>query len=225
MVHRFRNRTDAGQRLAEVLTEYADKTDVVVLGLVRGGMPVAFEVARSLRLPLDICLVRKLGVPGSKELAMGAITEGGAQVLNQEIIDELSISSRIVAIVAAREQKILSHRESLYRAWRTIYPLQDKTVLLIDDGLATGATMRSAIAAVTTQQPKAIIVAVPVGVQRVCDSLTNSGTVKGCICLLKPEPFQSVGLWYDDFTQITDAEVCTILYQANQGQSQNQQAN
>jgi putative phosphoribosyl transferase len=223
-VYRFRNRTDAGQRLAEVVNEYSDRPDVVVLGLARGGMPVAFEVARSLRLPLDVCLVRKLGVPGSKELAMGAITEGGAQVLNQEIIDELSISPRIVAIVAAREHKVLAHRESLYRAWRTIYPLRDKIVLLIDDGLATGASMRSAITIVRTQQPKAIVVAVPVGVQRVCDALSDSGMLNRCICLLKPEPFQSVGLWYDDFTQITDAEVCAILHQANQGQSQNQQA-
>jgi putative phosphoribosyl transferase len=220
MVHRFHNRIEAGQRLAEVLGEYADRGDVVVLGLARGGLPVAFEVARSWCLPLDVCLVRKLGVPGSKELAMGAITEGGARVLNQEIIDELCISPRMVAIIAAKEHKVLARRESLYRPWRKIYPLQDKTVLLIDDGLATGATMRSAIAIVTTQQPKAIAVAVPVGVKRVCDSLTNSGMVKGCVCLLKPEPFQSVGLWYDDFTQTTDAEVCAILHQANQRQIQ-----
>jgi putative phosphoribosyl transferase len=171
MFHRFRNRSEAGQRLAEALLEYANGANVVVLGLARGGIPVAFEVARRLQVPMDVCLVRKLGVPGSKELAMGAITTGGFQVLNEEVIKEFGIAPKTLASVAASEKIVLTQRENLYRSGRPALQLHDKTVLLIDDGLATGATMRAAIAAVAAQQPAAIVVAAPVGTHQICTSI------------------------------------------------------
>jgi putative phosphoribosyl transferase len=217
MIHRFQNRREAGQRLAEALIEYRKNANVVVLGLARGGVPVAFEVARRLHLPLDVCLVRKLGVPGSEELAMGAITISGLQVLNKEIIKAFSITPEIIASVAASEQNVLTWRENLYRSGRKAYPLFGKTVLLIDDGLATGATMRAAIAAVATQKPAMIIVAVPVGSRQICTSivLTESAFVRRCVCLIKPEPLHAIGLWYEDFRQTSDAEVCSLLKQAD----------
>jgi putative phosphoribosyl transferase len=218
MNHRFRNRRAAGQRLAEALIEYANNINIVVLGLARGGIPVAFEVARHLHVLLDVCLVRKLGVPGSEELAMGAITAGGVQVLNEEIIKEFGITPEIIASVAAREQNVLTNRENLYRSGRKAYPLFGKTVLLIDDGLATGATMRAAIAAVATQKPAMIIVAVPVGARQICTSIAfaESAFVRRCVCLIKPEPLHAIGLWYEDFTQTSDAEVCSLLKQADE---------
>jgi putative phosphoribosyl transferase len=221
MIHRFRNRREAGQRLAEALMEYANNTDIVVLGLVRGGIPVAFEVARRLQVPLDVCLVRKLGVPDSEELAMGAITTGGMRVLNEEIIEELGITPETIASVADREQNVLTQRENIYRSERKTCPLFGKTVLLIDDGLATGATMRAAIAAVTVKQPTTIIVAAPVGSHQICNGITFSerALVNRCVCLIKPEPLHAIGLWYEDFTQTSDAEVCALLKQAGEGNS------
>jgi putative phosphoribosyl transferase len=218
MIHRFRNRREAGQRLAEALIEYANNTNIVVLGLARGGIPVAFEVARHLHLPLDVCLVRKLGVPGSEELAMGAITAGGVQILNKEIIKEFGITPEIIASVAASEKITLTQRENLYRSGRPALQLHDKTVLLIDDGLATGATMRAAIAAVATQKPAIVIIAVPVGSRQICTSIvfTESPLVRRCVCLIKPEPLHAIGLWYEDFTQTSDAEVCSLLKQTDE---------
>jgi putative phosphoribosyl transferase len=202
---RFRNRTDAGRQLASQLTEYRDRPDVIVLALPRGGVPVASEVAASLRAPLDVFVVRKLGVPGHPELAMGAIAAGGIQVLNEDVIGELGISHAAVQQVAAREQVELDRRDRLFRGDRNPPMVQDKTVILIDDGLATGATMEAAIVALRRWNPAAIVVAVPVGAKETCTRL--AGLADRVVCATMPDPMQAVGLWYDDFAQTTDEEV------------------
>src|SRR5688572_3497884 len=194
---RFRDRTDAGRLLARRLERYSNRNDVFVLGLPRGGVPVAYEVARSLRVPLDVFVVRKLGVPGHEELAMGAIASGGVRLLNDEVVDALGIPGPLIDQVARREQAELERREQLYRGNRPLVSLTNKTVILVDDGLATGSTMRAAVAAIRRQQPKEIIVAVPVGAPSTCDEMRE--VAEDVVCLRTPEPFVAVGLWYRDF--------------------------
>jgi putative phosphoribosyl transferase len=209
----FSNRTAAGQQLADSLLIYADRPDVLVLGLPRGGLPVAYEVARVLHAPLDTCLVRKLGVPGYKELAMGAIASGGVRVLNDDVITELRISQQDIEKVAARELKELQRRDRAYRGDRPQPDITDRTVILVDDGIATGSSMRSAIAALKPQHPAALIVAIPVAAQEACTILKTE--VEEVVCLMTPKPFHSLSLWYKDFPQTTDKEVRKLLAQSD----------
>jgi predicted phosphoribosyltransferase len=206
---RFRNRTDAGRQLAEKLAAYANRPDVLVLALPRGGVPVAFEVARAFGAPLDVFLVRKLGVPGYEELAMGAVATGGVRVLNDEIVRGLGISEHEIDAVVARELRELSRRDRLYRGDRPPSDVAGRTVILVDDGLATGATMRAAIAAVRQQQPARIVIAVPTASPDTCEAL--KAEADDVVCAMTPEPFLAVGHWYEDFTQTTDDEVRELL--------------
>ena len=205
----FLNRAEAGELLAARFTELADRDDVIVLALPRGGVPVGYEVARSLRVPLDVFVVRKLGVPGHEELAMGAIATGGVRLLNHEVVDALDIPGELIEQVARREGAELDRRERLYRGNRPFVSLTNKTVILIDDGLATGSTMRAAVAAVRRQEPDGIIVAVPVSAPSTCDEMRD--VADHVVCLRTPEPFVAVGLWYRDFSETSDAEVGTLL--------------
>src|SRR5437660_6455575 len=209
---RFRNRTDAGRRLAEKLAAYADRPDALVLALPRGGVPVGHEVARALGAPLDVFLVRKLGVPGYEELAMGAIATGGVRVLNDEIVRGLGISEHEIDAVVTRELHELARRVRLYRGDRPPPDVGGRTVILVDDGLATGATMRAAVAALRRQQPARIVVAVPTASPEMCEALRAE--VDDVICAITPQPFQSVGLWYEDFSPTTDEEVRELLARA-----------
>jgi putative phosphoribosyl transferase len=206
---RFRNRTEAGKLLASQLTQYANRPDVLVLGIPRGGVPVAFEVATALNAPLDICLVRKLGVPGNQELAMGAIAAGGFQVLNEELLDWLRISGHTIAEVAEREFQELQRHDRIYRGDRLLPTIRDRIVILVDDGLATGSMMRAAIGVLKPQQPQRIIIAVPVAPLDTCDRLRTE--VDEVVCLMTPEQFCGIGLWYEDFAPTTDDEVCELL--------------
>lgn len=206
---RFRNRTDAGRRLAEKLAAYADRPDVLVLALPRGGVPVGYEVSRALGAPLDVFLVRKLGVPGYEELAMGAVASGGVRVLNDEIVRGLGISEDEIDAAVARELQELARRERLYRGDRPPPDVAGRTVILVDDGLATGATMRAAVAASRQQHPARIVVAVPTASLDTCEAL--KAEADDVICAMTPEPFFAVGHWYEDFTQTTDNEVRELL--------------
>ena len=210
----FKDRSDAGKRLAAKLQVYANRPDVVVLGLPRGGIPVAFEVARKLRLSLDVFVVRKLGVPGREELAMGAIASGGIEVLNDNIVRGLNISREIIESVARKQGEELKRREQLYRGNRASLNVRDLTVILVDDGLATGATMRAAVQALRRQKPVSIIVAVPVASPEACQELGDEAD--DIVCAITPEPFYSVGSWYEDFSQTTDDEVRTLLKMAHE---------
>jgi predicted phosphoribosyltransferase len=210
---RFRNRTDAGRQLAEKLAAYANRPDVLVLALPRGGVPVGCEVARALGAPLDVFLVRKLGVPGYEELAMGAVATGGVRVLNDEIVRGLGISEHEIDAVVARELRELSRRDRLYRGDRPPSDVAGRTVILVDDGLATGATMRAAVQALRQQQPGRIVAAVPTASPDTCQVL--KAEADDVICAITPEPFFAVSHWYDDFTQTTDDEVRELL--ARQG--------
>ena len=205
----FTNRAEAGELLAARFTELADRDGVIVLALPRGGVPVGYEVARSLRVPLDVFVVRKLGVPGHEELAMGAIASGGVRLLNHEVVDALGIPGALIDQVARREQAELERRERLYRGNRPPVSLTNKTVILIDDGLATGSTMRAAVAAIRRQEPARIIVAVPVGAPSTCEEMRD--VADDVVCLRTPEPFVAVGLWYRDFSETSDAEVGELL--------------
>ena len=205
----FRDRAEAGRRLAVQLTDYANRPDVLVLALPRGGVPVAYEVARELRVPLDIFLVRKLGVPGREELAMGAIATGGVKVINNDIVRYLQIPGEVIDAVAMDEQRELERRERAYRDDRPAPDVRGKTVILVDDGLATGSTMRAAAAALRKQEPARIVVAVPVSAVQTCDEYSMG--VDEIVCAVTPEPFQAVGLWYEDFSQTTDDEVRDLL--------------
>ena len=205
----FRDRTDAGQRLAAELQKYANRPDVMVLALPRGGVPVAYEVAEELRAPLDVFLVRKLGVPGHEELAMGAIAMGGVRVLNTDVVNYLNIPDEVIDAVAAEEQIELSRREKLYRGERPVPNVRGQTVILVDDGLATGSSMRAATDALRKQEPARIIVAVPVSAPQTCEELQMQ--VDEIVCVMTPEPFYGVGLWYEDFSQTTDDEVRELL--------------
>ncbi len=206
---RFENRADAGRQLAIKLAEYAHLPNVLVLALPRGGVPVAFEVAEALDAPLDLFLVRKLGVPGHEELAMGAIATGGVRVLNEEVVRGLDIPEEVIATIAAREQQELQRRERLYRGDRPAPEVAGCIVILVDDGLATGSTMRAAVAALRRRHPARIIVAVPVGAPETCAEL--GGEADEVVCAQTPEPFYAVGLWYADFSQTSDAEVRELL--------------
>jgi putative phosphoribosyl transferase len=209
----FRDRADAGKKLAIRLSTYGDQTDVVVLALPRGGVPVGFEVARALGAPLDVFLVRKLGVPGQGELAMGAIASGGVLVLNADIVRAYNISDTIIEFAAARERAELEHRETTFRGGRSQIEVRDKCVILVDDGLATGASMRAAVAGLRPQQPSRIIVAVPTAPAETCRSFEDKADEVAC--LTTPEPFRAVGMWYDDFSQTTDREVQDLLERAD----------
>ena len=191
----FRDRREAGRQLAAKLAKYAGRPDVIVLALPRGGVPVAYEVARALGAPLDVFVVRKLGVPGYEELAMGAVATGGVGVLNEQLVNRLGIPERLIDAVAAREQQELARRERLYRDGRPPPDVRGRTVILVDDGLATGATMHAAIEALRQLQPARIVVAVPTASPEVCEEM--KAEVDDVICAITPEPFQAVGLWTD----------------------------
>jgi putative phosphoribosyl transferase len=205
----YRNRTEAGRYLASQLGDYANRPDVLVLALPRGGVPVAFEVASALKAPLDIFLVRKLGVPGHEELAMGAIATGGVRVVNEDVVRYLSIPGEVIDAVTADEQRELERREKLYRGERPAPDVSGKTVILVDDGLATGSTMRAAAAALREQHPARIVVGVPVSSPATCDEFRDE--VDEIVCAVTPEPFHGVGRWYEDFSQTTDEEVRELL--------------
>lgn len=207
----FRDRREAGQVLAERLSHYADRNDVLVLALPRGGVPVAYEVARRLHAPLDIFLVRKLGVPERPELAMGAIASGGVIVLN-DVVEALGITEKEIAETVARERIELERRERLYRNVRPPPDVRGRTVILVDDGAATGSSMRAAIAALRGLQPARIVAAVPVGSAETCAELQTEAD--DAICAATPEPLYGVGMWYDNFSQTTDEEVRELLNQA-----------
>jgi putative phosphoribosyl transferase len=209
---RFRDRSEAGRLLAAQLKHFAGRSDVLVLALPRGGVPVAFEIARELHAPMDVFLVRKLGLPQRAELAMGAIATGGVRILNDEVVSALNIPMETIDAVAAEEQRELKRRERLYRDDLPAPRVHGRIVLLVDDGLATGSTMRAAVAALRRQQPSRIVVAVPVGAADTCDELR--GVADEVVCLRTPDPFFAVGLWYADFSQITDEEVRRLLAQA-----------
>ena len=208
----YRDRLEAGKRLAERLAVYAERPDVLVLALPRGGVPVAYEVAHALRLPLDIFLVRKLGVPGHEELAMGAIATGGVRVINEDVVSYLRVPGEVIDAVAADELRELERRERAYRGDAAAPDVAGKTVILVDDGLATGSTMRAAAAALRQQPPARIVVAVPVSAPQTCDEYRMG--VDEIVCTVTPEPFHAVGLWYEDFSQTTDEEVRELLGRA-----------
>jgi putative phosphoribosyl transferase len=210
----YRDRTEAGRFLAEKLAHYAHKPDLIVLALPRGGVPVAFEVARALGAPLDVFLVRKLGVPGHQELAMGAIASGGVRLLNRDVVDHLKISNEVIEEVTAIEWDELLRREQAYHGDRPALDVRGRTIILVDDGLATGSTMRTAVAALSRQDPRRIVVAVPIASPATCEEFQSE--VDEVICARTPEPFYAVGLWYEDFSQTTDDEVRDLLAQADQ---------
>jgi putative phosphoribosyl transferase len=213
----FANRAEAGQLLAEKLLEYAGRDGVIVLGLPRGGVPVAFEVAQQLRVPLDVFIVRKLGVPGFEELAVGAIASGGVRVLNEDVARALPNADEVIEAVTARETTELERREQSYRDGRPAPDLRGKTVILVDDGLATGATMRAAVAALRRRDVARIIVAAPVGAPETCREFEHE--VDEIVCAMAPEYFQAVGQYYDDFAQTSDEEVRELLARAAQNRS------
>ena len=206
---RFRDRREAGRILAQELLQYANRPDVILLALPRGGVPVAYEVALALNAPLDVFIVRKLGLPGHEELAIGAIASGGVRVLNEDLIRALYIPAEVIELVAQRELQELQRRERLYRGDRCPPDIHDRTVILIDDGLATGASMRAAVAALRAQNPKRIVVAVPTAAPETCDAF--AAEVDEIVCATTPEPFLGVGRWYEDFSQTTDEGVRLFL--------------
>jgi predicted phosphoribosyltransferase len=208
----FANRREAGRMLASLLMKYANRDDVLVLALPRGGVPVGFEVARALKAPLDVFIVRKLGVPGHDELAMGAIATGGVRVLNDDVVIPFELEPEVIDAVAAREEKELVRRERLYRGARPAPDVQGRTVILVDDGLATGSTMRAAVAALRKQGPARIVVAVPVAAPETCEEFKTE--VDEAVCAATPLMFNGVGRWYEDFSQTTDEEVHELLAQA-----------
>jgi putative phosphoribosyl transferase len=211
---RFHDRFDAGRALARELTAYSDDPDVRVFALPRGGVPVAFEVARALRVPLDVFMVRKLGLPGHEEFAMGAIASGGLVVLDGLVIRRFGLSDSQVERVIQRERRELERREHHYRGDWPLPDVSGRTVILVDDGLATGSTMRAAVAALKQEHPKRIVVAVPIGSPDTCDELREDAD--DVVCAATPEPFYAVGLWYHDFSQTTDEEVIELLARAEQ---------
>ncbi|MCL2648384.1 MAG: phosphoribosyltransferase [Phycisphaerales bacterium] len=205
----FHDRIDAGRQLAARLARYAHGSGVLVLGLPRGGIPVAYEVARALDVPLDVFVVRKLGVPGHEELAMGAIASGNAQILNDDVIRQLHIPQSTVDQVAARERAELVRCERAYRLKRSAMDVANRIVILVDDGLATGASMRAAVLAVKQMGPAGVVIAVPVAAAETCELMRRF--VDEVICVYMPESFQAVGLWYEDFEQTSDEEVRRLL--------------
>jgi predicted phosphoribosyltransferase len=209
---RYRDRTEAGRYLAESLVEYAGDAKVIVLALPRGGVPVAFEIATALHAPLDVYVVRKIGVPGHEELAMGATAGDGTVVLDERLVDGLGITREAFNAGVRRELTELHRRESVYRDGRPEPDLSGKTVIVVDDGLATGSTMRAAVTALRRRNPASIVVAVPTAAKRTCAELAR--VADRVVCPSTPEPFQAVGLYYDDFRQTTDDEVRALLRRA-----------
>lgn len=212
MLARFRDRRDAGRRLAADLAAYANRPDVLVLALPRGGVPVASEVARALDAPLDVFVVRKLGVPGHEEYAMGAIASGGAVLLNEHVVRSVGVTQAEVQRVLQSERRELERREERYRGDRPAPPVAGSTVILVDDGLATGSTMMVAVSALREEKPARIVVAVPVASPDTCAAMRRAAD--DVVCSMTPEPFQAVGLWYDDFSQTSDEEVHELLERA-----------
>lgn len=202
---RFRDRTEAGRRLAAQLRGYAQRPEVLVLALPRGGVPVGYEIAKALNVPLDVFIVRKLGVPGYEELAMGAIATGGVRVLNEDVVASLRLRDEVIDMVAEAERRELERRERLYRGDRPPLNVQGRTVILVDDGIATGATIRAAVAALYQQHPARLIVAAPVAAPETCEAL--SAEVDELVCVMTPDPFYAISLWYEDFSPTTDEEV------------------
>jgi putative phosphoribosyl transferase len=211
----FKDRHHAGEVLAERLRQYADRPDVLVLALPRGGVPVGFEISRLLRVPLDVFVVRKIGAPFYEELAVGAIASGGVRVLNELLIKRLGISQEAIQAITQEEGQELARREQLYRGARPPLHVEDKTVLLVDDGLATGASMRAAVRALRHHRPRRILVAVPVGAPETCRELEQEADE--VVCAEKPEDLGAVGMWYEDFSQTTDEEVSVLLHLAPHG--------
>jgi putative phosphoribosyl transferase len=209
---RFEGRYEAGRALAEKLLHYRDVPDVLVLGLPRGGVPVAFEVAKALNAPLDVFIVRKLGVPAYPEMAMGAVATGGVRVLNPRVIAELRIPKETIEQVAAKELEEVDRRERDYRGDTPLKRLEGATVILVDDGLATGATMRAAVQSVRMQSPRRVVVAVPAGAGKTCRTLRQEADE--VICLIETDHFFAVGQWYRNFDQLTDSEVNRLLAEA-----------
>jgi len=205
----FYDRRDAGRQLAARLKSYANRPEVLVLALPRGGVPVAFEIASALHVPLDVIVVRKLGVPGHEELAMGAIATGGVRILNTEIVEQLGIPEDIIAEVTMYEQQELERRERLYRGDHSPYDARNRIVILVDDGIATGATLRAAVTAIQQQQPSHVIIAVPVATPSACMEFIREGIE--VVCLIRPDLFFSVSSWYRDFRPPTDTEVRDLL--------------
>jgi predicted phosphoribosyltransferase len=215
MQQRFRDRRDAGRRLAAALQQrFANRSDLLVLGLPRGGIPVAFEVATALDAPMEVFVVRKLGLPWHEELAMGAIASGGVRILDEDLIRIARVSRDDVDRITAMEQNELARRERLYRGNRPFPELTGRTVILVDDGLATGSTMRAAVTALRQEGPASVIVAVPVAAPETCDAFRN--IADDIVCAETPEPFLAVGAWYDDFSQTTDEEVHDLLDRARE---------
>jgi putative phosphoribosyl transferase len=211
---RFRDRADAGRRLAGALHEYANRPDVLVLALPRGGVPVAYEVARALDVPLDVFLVRKLGVPGQEELAMGAVASGGVGVLNEDVVRMLRIPQSVIQRAARTELEELRRRDRAYRGDRPPPDVRGRKVILVDDGLATGSTMRAAAEALKRSGPAQLIIAVPTAARETCEQFRE--LVDKVVCVTTPEPFHAVGMWYEDFSQTTDEEVRDLLARAGQ---------
>jgi putative phosphoribosyl transferase len=207
--HPYADRRSAGHALADVMQQFAGRDDVVVLGLPRGGVPVAYEVAKSLAAPLDVFVVRKIGMPGHEEFAVGAIASGGTQILDEGLIQRYQVSELAVEAICRRERAELGRREQLYRQGRPLLVLEGRLVILVDDGLATGSTMRAAIQAVRGLKPSRIVVAVPVGAADTCRALAR--VADAVICPFMPEPFMAVGRWYGDFAPTTDDEVRALL--------------
>jgi predicted phosphoribosyltransferase len=218
MDYPFKDRREAGQLLARELGAYAGREDVIVLALPRGGVPVGFEVARAIHAPLDVFVVRKLGVPGHEELAMGAIASGGILVTEPSVIEELAIPAEVVTEVAVREEEERLRREREYRGDQPAPEVRGRTVILVDDGLATGSTMRAAVAALRKLQPASIVVAVPVASPSACADL--AGEVGQIVCTRRPEPFYAVGQWYEEFSQTRDEEVRELLIRAEREMTQ-----
>jgi len=214
MLTQFRDRKEAGKLLAAQLAAYANQQDLIVLALPRGGVPVGFEIAQALHAPLDVIVVRKLGVPGQEELAMGAIATSGIRILNKDVVQFLNIPDEVVDHVTAQELKELERRERLYRGERPAYDVGGRTIILVDDGIATGATMHAAVAAIKQRQPTRIIIAVPTAAPSTCDEFAME--VDELVCVIRPEPFIAVGYWYRQFSQTSDEEVHHLLEQANQ---------
>jgi predicted phosphoribosyltransferase len=209
----FKDRRDAGRTLAQKLVAYRGRADVIVLALPRGGVPVAYEVASALDAPLDIFLVRKLGLPGQEELAIGAVASGGIRVLNEDVIQALHVPPRVIEAVARQALQELERREREYRADRPVLEIRDCIVILVDDGLATGASMHAAVAGLRAGHPARIIVAVPTAAPETCEAFEPE--VDEIVCATTPEPFYSVGRWYADFSQTTDEEVRMLLEQGS----------
>lgn len=218
MKTRFSNRTEAGRRLASLLIRYANRANVLVIALPRGGVPVAFAVSKVLKAPLDICLVRKLGVPSYRELAMGAIASGGVQVLNHELVRELNISKQTITQVAAEEMQELQRQACLYRGGHPPLTVCDRILILVDDGIATGSTIHAAIAMLRKQQPQRIIVAAPIIESRTFQSL--QAEVAEVVCLIAAKEFYAISEWYDTFNQTTDEEVLSLLARSLTPQNQ-----